>query len=303
MARLPPFIALRTLESAARHRSYSRAAAELHVTHGAVSHQIRRLEEDLGVVLFHRRGNAMEPTPSALRLARRIASAVTTLHNGVAEIAAEATADPLVLSTLSSFALRWLAPRLGRLAEDTDETNIDVRVADELADFTTDGVDVAVRYGAGDWPGLAATPLFTETLFPVCSPAFAARHSIRSPADLHKAPLLRQSHRPWSVWFASLGLPAPPDRGGLIFDDSALLLIAAAEGLGVALARSGLVEQDLREGRLIRPFLGEAPAEAGYHLVWREDSRKLKRILRLRDWLAAESAALRPAAEFDSLDA
>ena len=105
------------------------------------------------------------------------------------------------------------------------------------------------------------------------------------------APLLRQTHRPWSIWFSSQGLEAPESRAGLIFDDSALLLDAAAQGLGAALARSGLVENDLREGRLVRPFDGEAPTEAGYHFVWRPDSRKLKRILRLRDWLIAEASA------------
>ena len=297
MARLPPFNALRALESAVRNRSYSRAAKELHVTHGAVSHQIRALEEDLGVVLFHRRGNAMEPTPSASRLARRVADALSKLHVGIAEIAAEATTDPLVVSTFLSFASRWLTPRLGRLADESGETNIELRMNDALADFTTDGVDVAVRYGAGPWDGLESVALFLESLFPVCSPEFAKRHRIRTPQDLHRAPLLHLAYRPWSVWFATMGLEGPPGRAGLIFDDSALLLGAAAEGLGMALGRSGLVEQDLREGRLVRPFVVEAPAEAGYHLVWRSDSRKLKRILRLRDWLVAECAQPQPAAE------
>ncbi len=303
MARLPPFIALRALESAARHRSYSRAAEELHVTHGAVSHQIRRLEEELGATLFQRAGNAMAPTPTALKLAAKVAGAVNLLQTAVDEVAAEATADPLVLSTLSSFAMRWLTPRLGRLARDTDETDLEVRVADQLADFVTDGVDMAVRYGSGHWPSVAVAPLFIETIFPVCSPDFARRHRLDTPADLMKAPLLRQTHRPWSVWFASVGLEPPPDRGGLIFDDSLMLLGAAAEGLGAALARSSLVEQDLRDGRLIRPFAGESPAEAGYYLVWRDDSRKLKRILRLRDWLMAESAGARRTATPDELDA
>ncbi len=291
MSRLPAFIALRALEAAARLRSYSRAAEELHVTHGAVSHQIRRLEEDLGLTLFHRQGNEMAPTPVALRLAGRVAEALTILHTAVADVAGEGAADPLVLSTLSSFAARWLTPRLGRLADETGEAHLEVRAADTLADLVTDGVDAAVRYGAGRWPGVTSMPLFTETLFPVCSPAFAERHKLKRPEDLLKAPLLRQSHRPWSIWFASLGLEAPQARTGLIFDDSALLLDAAAQGLGAALARSGLVEVDLREGRLVRPFEGAAPTEAGYHFVWRDDSRKLKRILRLRDWLVAESAS------------
>ena len=291
MSRLPPFIALRAMEAAARHRSYSRAATELNVTHGAVSHQIRRLEEELGAALFSRRGNTMEPTPTAVRLAARVAEAIELLRRAVDETASEAVSDPLVLSCLASFASRWLTPRLGRLADDTGEAHLEVRVADSLADFVTDGVDAAVRYGAGRWPGVDAVPLFTEILFPVCSPEFARRHALKRPDDLLKAPLLRQTHRPWSLWFSRLGLEAPKARSGLIFDDSDLLLGAAAQGLGAALARSGLVEIDLRDGRLVRPFEGSTSAEAGYHYVWRSDSRKLNRILRLRDWLVAEASA------------
>ena len=289
MARLPPFIALRALEAAARHQSYSRAAEELHVTHGAVSHQIRRLEEDLGTTLFLRHGNTMQPTPPALKLAGRIAGALDLLHTAIEEVSADAVADPLVLSAASSFAARWLTPRLSRLAGEAGEAHLEVRAADSLANFVTDGVDAAIRYGLGRWPGASATALFTETIFPVCSPAFAEKYQLKRPEDLLRAPLLRQNERPWSLWFAVHGLDAPTAKGGLIFDDSALLLEAAAQGLGVALARSGLVEGDLRAGRLVRPFEGEAPAEAGYHFVWRDDSRKLKRILRLRDWLVAES--------------
>lgn len=285
-------MALRALEAAARHRSYSRAAEELHVTHGAVSHQIRRLEEELGTALFHRRGNAMEPSLAAEKLAASIGQAIDLMRRAVDEAAAEQDAEPMVISTVSSFAGRWLTPRLQRLADDTGEANLELRVADSLANLVTDGVDAAVRYGAGSWPGASAVPLFTETLFPVCTPQFLSRHAIRTPEDLLALPklLLRQTHRPWSLWFTSVGLQAPPNLGGMIFDDSDLLLQAAARGLGVALARSSLVEIDLAEGRLVRPLEGEAPAEAGFHFVWREDSRKLKRILRLRDWLLAEAS-------------
>jgi LysR family glycine cleavage system transcriptional activator len=285
-------MALRALEAAARHKSYSRAAEELHVTHGAVSHQIRRLEEELGAALFHRRGNAMDPSPAALKLAAAVGQALELMGRAVDEASAVQDAEPLVISTVTSFAGRWLTPRLQRLADDTGEANLELRVADGLANLVTDGVDAAVRYGSGVWSGTSAVPLFTETLFPVCTAQFLARHAIKAPEDLLASPrlLLRQTHRPWSVWFRSVGLESPADLGGMIFDDSDLLLQAAARGLGVALARSSLVEIDLAEGRLVRPLEGEAPAEAGFHFVWREDSRKLKRILRLRDWMLAEAS-------------
>ena len=139
MRRLPPFFALRALEAAARHRSYSRAAQELAVTHGAVSQQIRRLEAELGARLFERRGNAMVPTPAAERLAGRIGQGLDVLQNAVAEFAQAAERDPLVLSLDPQFANRWLPSRLGRLLADPAGANLEIRVEERRADFVTDG--------------------------------------------------------------------------------------------------------------------------------------------------------------------
>jgi len=290
MARLPPFFALRALEAAARHRSYSRAAAELAVTHGAVSQQIRRLEAELGARLFERRGNAMLPTPDAERLAGEVACALDTLRNGVAAFAAAAVRDPLVLSLDPQFAGRWLPARLPRLLSDPAGAHLELRVEERLADFVTDGVDVAVRYGAGRWPDVQAVRLLEETLYPVCSPELQARLQLRTPADLLSAPLLHYRHRPWGLWLESFGLTAPEARGP-VFDDSVMILEAAAQGLGVALARSGLIEQDLRTGRLVRPLEAAIASDLGFWIVWRDDSRKLRRIAALREWLLREAGA------------
>lgn len=290
MRRLPPFFALRALEAAARHRSYSRAAEELSVTHGAVSQQIRRLEVELDARLFERRGNAMIPTPAAQRLAGEVGRGLDVLQNAVARFTAGAARDPLVISLDPQFAARWLPSRLPRLLADRVGANLEFRVEERRADFTTDGVDVAVRYGAGRWEGVEAHHLFAETLFPVCSPKVAADHPMRDPKDLLTAPLLHHSHRPWSLWFSAFRLKTPP-REGLLFDDSVMLLEAAAQGLGVALARSGLIERDLAAGRLVRPLEGGIASELGFYVVWRADSRKLGRIQALRDWLVAEAKA------------
>jgi len=289
--RLPPFFALRALESAARHRSYSRAADELSVTHGAVSQQIRRLEVELDARLFERRGNAMIPTPAAERLAGEIGRGLDVLQNAVAQFTAGAQRDPLVISLDPQFANRWLPSRLPKLLADRAGANLEFRVEERRADFVTDGVDVAVRYGAGRWEGVEARRLFAETLFPVCSPGVAAEHPMRRPHDLLTAPLLHHGYRPWSLWFGAFGLE-PPERKGLLFDDSVMLLEAAAQGLGVALARSGLIERDLAAGRLVRPLEGAVASELGFYMVWRADSRKLSRIETLRDWLVAEAAAV-----------
>jgi LysR family glycine cleavage system transcriptional activator len=290
MTRLPPFFGLRALEAAARRQSYSRAADELAVTHGAVSQQIRRLEEELGVRLFERRGNAMIPSPEASRLGREVARANGILQNAVAEFATAAERDPLVNSLDPQLASRWFPERLPRLLADPAGRNLELRVEERLADFVTDGVDVGLRYGAGRWDGVEAAPLFSETLAPVCSPALARTLGQLTPAELLKAPLLHHRHRPWTLWFAPLELQAP-QPSGLIFEDSVMLIEAAAQGLGVALARSTLIQTDLRTGRLVRAVEDEAPSELGYFLVWRPDNRKAPRIHALRDWLIAESRA------------
>jgi LysR family glycine cleavage system transcriptional activator len=289
MVRLPPFFALRALEASARHRSYSGAAKELSVTHGAVSQQIRRLEAELGARLFERRGNAMIPTPDAQKLALEVGRGIDVLKNAVAEFAAVSVRDPLVVSLDPQFANRWLPARLHRMLGDPAGANLELRVEERRADFLTDGVDLAVRYGAGRWPETATAHLFHETLFPVCSPAFLERHPLKEPGDLLSAPLLHHRHRPWNLWFPEFGLQPPPQHG-MLFEDSVMLLEAAAQGIGVALARSGLIEQDLRTGRLVRPFEAGVASELGFWIVWRQDSRKLRRIAALRDWLLAEAA-------------
>ena len=288
MRRLPPFFALRALEAASRHGGYSRAAQELAVTHGAVSQQIRRLEAELGARLFERRGNRMVPTPAAERLARQVGQALDLLQNAVAEFATAAERDPLVVSLDTQFANRWLPPRLPRLLADPAGANLELRVEERRADFTTDGVDVGVRYGAGRWEGVEAHQLFAETLFPVCSPAFATAHPMRCPQDLLALPLIHHKHRPWALWFEALGLAAPRESG-LVIEDSVMVLEAAAEGLGVALGRSSLIEKDLRSGRLVRPLEGGVPSDLGFFVAWRADSRKLARIEALRDWLLRET--------------
>lgn len=290
MVRLPPFFALRALEAAARHNSYSRAAEELSVTHGAVSQQIRRLEAELGARLFERRGNAMVPTAEAERLARDVARALDVLKNGVAAFAKAAERDPLVVSLDPQFANRWLPTRLPGLVGHPAGANLELRVDSRLANFVTDGVDMGLRYGAGNWPGLETVRLFRETLLPVCSPGLLARQPMSTPQDLLTAPLIHHGHRPWSLWFSHVGIEAPPPQG-MIFEDSVMLLEAAAQGLGVALARSGLIEQDLRSGRLVRPFELDVASELGFWAVWRADSRKLRRIHALRDWLIEAARA------------
>jgi LysR family glycine cleavage system transcriptional activator len=287
MRRLPPYFALRALEAAARHRSYSRAAAELAVTHGAVSQQIRRLEAELGARLFRRQGNGMIPTPEAARLAERIAAAQAILGEAVEAFASSASRDALVVSIDPQLGVRWLPPRLPRLLADPAGANLDLRFEERVADFITDGVDVGLRYGRGQEDGVEQALLFREQLFPVCSPALAGREAIRAPEDLLGATLLRHTHRPWRLWFSCFDLPEPAPSGPE-FEDSLMIIEAAVQGMGVALARSSLVKPDLDAGRLVRLLPEAIDNELAFYVAWRADNPKLPRIHALRDWLVAE---------------
>lgn len=286
--RLPPFFALRALEAAARHRSYSRAAEELAVTHGAVSQQIRKLEAELGGRLFGRLGNAMIPRPEAERLAAEVGRAMAILQAAVDDFNLAAECDPLVVSLETQFAARWLPPRLERLLADPAGDNINLLPDDRVADLATDGVDMAIRYGAGGWEGLETACLFTETIIPVCSPKLLAAYPVKHWHDLRDAPLVHHRSRSWSMWFETFGLTGPAIRGP-VFDDSGLQVEAAIRGLGFALVRSSLVEAEIASGRLVRPLEGAVASKFGYFVVWRADSRKLARIRALRDWLVAEA--------------
>lgn len=289
MVRLPPFFALRALAAAARRRSYSRAAEELSVTHGAVSQQIRKLEAELGARLFVRQGNAMIRTPAAEKLAGEVERALRILQDGVAAFSEAAERDPLVVSLEPQLGTRWLPPRLPRLLADPAGTNVDFIIESRTADFVTDGVDMGVRYGSGEDQGVEKVLLFCEQLFPVASPSLAAQHSVWEPKDILSTPLLRHRHRPWSIWLSAFGL-ADPQRGPE-FEDSLMLLEAAAQGMGVALARSSLVEQDLANGRLVRLLPHAVDNEFAFYIAWRGDSPKLRRIHALRDWLLVEAGA------------
>lgn len=288
MSRLPSFAALRALEAAARHRSYTGAAEELAVTHSAISQQMRGLEAELGAKLFERRGNRMEPTPATLQLAGEVARAIEILRVDLEAVAAPA---PLVLSVGGYMARRWLPPRLPRLMTDPAGVSLEIQVVDRHVDFASEAVDAAVRNGSGDWPGLSSQLLYSEVMYPVCAPEFARSHPLVHPQDIARTPLLHLRSRPWSIWFDQWGSGQGPAPDGLPFDDALMMIEAAAEGLGLAFIVAGMVDEHIRSGRLVRPFGEDGVAKVDVFLIWPRASRKLDRIHALRDWFLAEVAA------------
>jgi LysR family glycine cleavage system transcriptional activator len=286
---LPSLQTLRAFAAAARHGSYSVAAAELGVTHGAVSHRIRELEERLQTPLFRRANRRMVPTREAVALLSQVRQALGTLDRAF-PAPAPAGSVRLVVSVHPSLAVRWLVPRLGRFTAAHPAVDLEVRSTADLDDFLDPGVDLALRYGAGGWADAVDERLSGEVLFPVCAPAYRDQLCIREPGDLVRCVLLRHAWQPWSPWLREARLRLEEPRLGPTLSDSAMIVEAAASGQGVALARRLFVQGDLASGRLVRLFDVEVKDAYAYHIAWRAGSRLGEASLAFAAWLQAELA-------------
>jgi LysR family glycine cleavage system transcriptional activator len=286
---IPPMQALRAFEAAARAQSLSRAAEALSVTHGAVSHQIKALEASLGVRLIERAGRGIRVTEEGARLASRLRVALAEIADAVREASQRSNPRQLRVSVMPSFAARWLLPRLGSFLAQHRDIDLDVRSNMALVDFRRDDADVAIRYGLGKWPDVEAELLMGDTFFPVCSPRLAAKLPAH-PRDLERHTLLRADDEQWKPWFEAVGLEWPEPSRGPIFNDSSLMLQAAAEGQGIALARTTLVGNDLRNGVLVRLFDIDVEAERRYYLVYPPRLAASPKLALFRAWLRSEIA-------------
>ena len=289
MSSLPSMQTLRALDAAARHGSYSVAAAELGVTHGAVSHRIRELEARLQTPLFRRANRRMVPTREAVALLSQVRQALATLDRAF-PAPAPAGSVRLVVSVHPSLAVRWLVPRLGRFTAAHPAVDLEVRSTADLDDFLDPGIDLALRYGAGGWADAVDERLGGEVLFPVCAPAYRDQLGIHEPGDLARCVLLRHAWQPWSPWLREARLRLEEPRLGPTLSDSAMIVEAAASGQGVALARRLFVQGDLASGRLVRLFDIEVEDDYAYHIAWRSGSRLGEASLAFAAWLRAELA-------------
>ena len=294
MSGLPSLNGLRAFEAAARHLSFTRAAAELNVTQTAISHQIRRLEEQLGVRLFLRKSRALLLTREAQEYLPAVRAAFEDLRLATERLKRPEKAQLLTVSTIASLAAKWLLPRLASFQEAHPAIEVRISSSSHLVDFRREEVDVAIRYGRGRWPGLRATWLMAEDIFPVCSPALLkGGKPLKRPQDLAHHTLIHGtlSREDWQLWLTAAGLPtALATRPGLTFDLSLMALQAAVDGLGVALGRTAYVEADIAAGRLVVPFDVKLPTEAGYYVVAPEETADTPKIAVFRDWLVATVA-------------
>ena len=294
MLSLPSLNGLRAFEAAARHLSFTRAAAELNVTQTANSPQIRRLEEQLGIRLFERRPRELLLTREAAAYLPAVQGAFEELRQATARLQRPARGGMLTVSTTASLAAKWLVTRVAAFQDANPGIEVRISTSSHLVDFVREEVDMAVRYGRGSWPGLRATWLMAEDIFPVCSPALLQDGKpLRKPADLADHTLLHTttSREDWQLWLTAAGLPISiAARRGLSFDQSFMAVQAAVEGLGVALGRTRFVEADIAAGRLVVPFDVVLPADAGFYIVAPEETADTPKITLFHDWLIASVA-------------
>ncbi len=295
--RLPPLNALRAFEAAARHLSFTRAAGELNVTQAAVSHQVKALEQRLGVELFKRRARGLLLTDGAQEYLPAVREAFDLIDRATRRLdqrRAGRTSQPvLTITTMDSLAAKWLVPRLGGFQDLHPEVEVRLSTSDHVVDLADGDIDMGVRYGRGRYPGLVAHRLMTEELFPVCAPALLdGPVPVREPEDLrHHRVLHDDMARDWRAWLDAAGLPDLEPSRSSTFTRSNLLIQAAIEGQGIALGRSVLVADDLAAGRLVKPFDLALPSPNAYFLVYAEERGTEPKIAAFRDWLIAETAA------------
>ena len=287
--RFPPLAALRPFEAAARLESFTKAADELHLTHGAVSHQVRALEEHLGTSLFARHGKRVTLTSAGRTFAERV-------RNSLEEIARAADAvrtrnlNRLSVSVLPSFASRWLMPRLIRFMERHPDIEVNVNASTNLVSFAAEDIDLAIRFGKGPWPELFCERFLDDEYFPVASPKLASRLKLKVPHDLLKPEvrIMREDRDYWCEWFEAAGVPYVDRVRGPLSNDSTYSLQAASRGEGVALARRSIVLEDLERGILKRLFTLAVPSHERYWFVCPKGSENAPNVKAFRDWMKGE---------------
>lgn len=294
-----PLNALRVLEAAARHQSFALAAQELNVTPGAVSQQIKSLEEYLGQPLFEKNGRGIRPTSHVLLAMKHLTTGLEEFERAAQLLQSRIVSRRLNVAVAPSFASKWLIPRLEQFHAQHPNLEVYISAGLALTEFTNEGPDLAIRYGAGHYPGLVSEKLMTETILPVAAPEFVARYGISASRVelLEELTLIHDDSDQndptcptWPMWFAARGLNPTKARGGLRFNQSSLALEAALAGQGVVLAKRAIAQADLIEGNLVAPFAdGTADVSFAYWICWPQHQEVSQSGSDFCDWLKGEA--------------
>lgn len=291
--RLPPLNALKAFEAAARHESFTRAAEELCVTQGAVSHQVKALEAHLGLKLFNRERQRLVIAEAGRDYLVVVRDAFDRIAMGTERLVQQQTVGALTVSTSPDFAAKWLVHRLGRFADAHPDIDLRVSATMHHVDFASEDVDIAVRHGDGNWPGLDVTRLCPEILFPVMSPKLlAGGKRMRSPRDILKFPLIHiGDRRNWASWLEAVGVEDVRTSQGPVLNRDSMAIDAAVDGQGIVLTRATLASWDLLNGRLVVPLAVSLKLQKTYWIVSSKAASKLPKVAIFRSWLLREVAA------------
>ena len=300
MNRLPPLNALRAFEAAARHLSFTRAAAELNVTPAAVGHQVRALEDLLGLQLFRRLNRSLLLTDAAQAGMPELREGFGRLADAIETIRASGSQDGLIVTVAPTFAVKWLVPRLDRFWAAHPEIALRIDTALAELDLAREGIDIGIRYGDGRYPGLSVERLMGETLFPVCAPTLRqGPRPLLAPADLHWHVLLHienetrdQSWPDWPTWLRVAGCTGINGAKGPRFSQTMTAVQAAIDAQGVVIAPASTVQDDLAAGRLIKPFteIADIPTDYAWYAVTPVSSADNPRVVAFHDWIFTEAA-------------
>jgi LysR family glycine cleavage system transcriptional activator len=271
-------------------RSFTVAADSLGVSVSAASMQVRALEQYLGLPLFRRQGRLVEPTAEALQLLPGIRAGLSALRQAIEDARVARGSGTLYISTLPSFLLQWLSPRLSDFETHYPDIQLRVEASSIAVDFNTTGMHASVRFGAGNWPGLHAEKVLDEWLAPVCRPDLLEKLGpVHSHDDLARYRLLHSTTEPWSNWLSGLAADCWPETG-LGLDESAAVVRLAASGEGLALARWSLIADEIRRGELALASSRITPFSRRYYFVCLPNVRGLKKVAAFRDWLLDQAA-------------
>ena len=291
MTALPPLAAIRVFETVARHGTFSRAAAELNMTQSAVSYQIKLLEDFVGAPLFVRQARGVVLSPKGETIAPTVRRALGDLTHCFRLIRDESN-SVLAISTMQTIAGNWLAPRLGGFQLLHPEYTVRLDISPQMVDLDSEGVDVVIRSGKGNWPGLASHVLLTQTFTPVCSPHYIAREGRpETPGQMLNHVLIDRNDVWWPLWFEAAGLPreAIVKRTSIDVNTQQMAAILAVAGSGIALVSPAFVSEDLKSGRLIQLFDVMANSGSQYYLAYAEARRNTPKIRAFRDWILKEA--------------
>jgi LysR family transcriptional regulator, glycine cleavage system transcriptional activator len=292
-----PINGIRVFEAAARLSNFAAAASELNVTPAAVSQQIKKIENRLGVQLFERTGRNIKLTEVGYRLYLGVSEALNGLDEAVGRAKDQSFSNHISISTVGAFAARWLVPRLDHWRAANPDVDIRVSTSGQFVDFDRDQIDLAIRIGDGQYPGLSSELLLADSIVPLCHPSLLdGVHPLNTPEDLvhhtliHFRPVVGDINTDWGDWLASAGLKEVDHNRGLFFNDYSVAVNAAMTGQGVLLSPRTFIDDDLRSNMLVVPFGDSGPQKLGWYIVMPRSNLEQPNIAGFRDWLISESA-------------